>query len=1257
MSIWNGNYQSPTWSGNNKTTPQLLYTSISTNSNYIGITRGNQVALPIDYPFLNITSISSQTINTSSLTGDYANSVSTLLGHFITTSTNTSNWAYYPADNPDGVDFAYYDAKNINNLQVNGGASFNNPTNSVVLNNKVYTGSANTYNVPSELKQYFKNIYFATNIYDLLNPLNYFCSQTNEFQMRTSGIAIPTGVIEAYPKNYTITTPSPNFPFTQSYNYRGGAYFGTKQSPAAYIRMNWDNITTTLPNTSALVEINADTQFDPTGLIVGGGPSRFTASAGVGQSLNTFSNIITTGYSQLVPPFTFYNVNCIQQIAPLGTAGGGITTNIVNGGRLGSRNDLVATGVKSFFSYGTEVNVYSTDLNYIYSSGDTYLGYAGSVPRYGSNLPQLTHVYNLRDIRGADGTGADLLNINSVQAYSSNSFIKNFKYLIGYSENFQYNNQYIPVLSPIYSTFTLTTSNISSVHYSTFNASTFSTITYSNYYFSTTSYYSSILTNIANVSSIPSSIHNFAYNPNYILGVSTTLSSFIFSGQIGDFSTIQANTINAETLNINEVQTSNVSTIVLTAHEVYTSYLGNPNPLVPTQIKVNNALDLQNNNISNVSYFNSSNISSIEITTNEIYTNFLGHPNPLVPTPIRVNNALDLQENNIFNVNLLSTTANVSFINATNIQGYIDISNNNNVLLSYYGSFSTPSILSFFSSALHFNNTAYLTEIYGNIITMNNALTHYNARNNTSTIDILELYSTINKVFIAIDVSNNFITSNLVSYDWAMTPAITDVSLGNNNLFSTNSIQLTNANPIYFDLSENAIALHNDLDLSGNTAFVRTLEARTSVLTDNLAVYSQPSILVQGNLDFNIAYSIKNTIDISNNNNILTSSITTKAIQFQDLSGVSTINTSYLNTTALYDSNGLYLNAYAMNADNRPFLLRDISNNQSLLIGDIVGGGNLSVSSFINMTEIDPGGFGDINQIFNSNGLLCYNSFRGSNYVASDWSNIISNDINFQQYNVYGINNLSNNASFYSIPNTSDFMEFRYYNGYFCYSNTFIPVASDWYKLMPSATTINYSNNSFSNVGAIFTNGSIVGNVGNGTELNEFPTLVFSGTNTANPNYIAYPLSGNRIQYRVGTSGLQNIANLNDIPTIPSTITYISSTTLSTNRTIANATSNIVLYSNISLANGTYNIEYWYNAVNHNNNTFSIVTQLSNSTRGIIFYDSNAGANITTAYYGKSGITSIYSTANYTFQIQVISGVGNTTVLSNLTCVISKLPI
>ena len=88
MSIWNGNYQSPTWSGNNKTTPQLLYTSISTNSNYIGITRGNQVALPIDYPFLNITSISSQTINTSSLTGDYANSVSTLLGHFITTSTN-----------------------------------------------------------------------------------------------------------------------------------------------------------------------------------------------------------------------------------------------------------------------------------------------------------------------------------------------------------------------------------------------------------------------------------------------------------------------------------------------------------------------------------------------------------------------------------------------------------------------------------------------------------------------------------------------------------------------------------------------------------------------------------------------------------------------------------------------------------------------------------------------------------------------------------------------------------------------------------------------------------------------------------------------------------------------------------------------------------------------------------------------------------------------------------------------------------------
>ena len=90
---------------------------------------------------------------------------------------------------------------------------------------------------------------------------------------------------------------------------------------------------------------------------------------------------------------------------------------------------------------------------------------------------------------------------------------------------------------------------------------------------------------------------------------------------------------------------------------------------------------------------------------------------------------------------------------------------------------------------------------------------------------------------------------------------------------------------------------------------------------------------------------------------------------------------------------------------------------------------------------------------------------------------------------------------------------------------------------------------------------------------------------------------------------------------------------------------------------GTYNIQYYYNALNHNNNNFSIVAQLSNSTRGIIYYDSNAGANITTTYIAKSGITSVFSTQNYTFTLQVISQTGNTVTLSNACVVISKLPI
>ena len=134
--------------------------------------------------------------------------------------------------------------------------------------------------------------------------------------------------------------------------------------------------------------------------------------------------------------------------------------------------------------------------------------------------------------------------------------------------------------------------------------------------------------------------------------------SIIFQGDISGYSDIDG----VNTLTTANISTINISSSVIYAKSIYTEDLGQPNPYTPTSIRINNSLDIQNNNISNVNILSSASLFTSVITTQEIYTKNLGNNNPYAVQSIIVNNDFNMGQNNISNANTL-TTSNISTIN------------------------------------------------------------------------------------------------------------------------------------------------------------------------------------------------------------------------------------------------------------------------------------------------------------------------------------------------------------------------------------------------------------------------------------------------------------------------------------------------------------------------------------------------------------------------------------------------------------------
>jgi len=129
------------------------------------------------------------------------------------------------------------------------------------------------------------------------------------------------------------------------------------------------------------------------------------------------------------------------------------------------------------------------------------------------------------------------------------------------------------------------------------------------------------------------------------------------------FTTIN-NALLTSTIFTDNINASNVSSFIVNTKELYTDSIGNFNPITPTPILVNNALNFGSNSIFDLDDIRARSlstnlISTLAVYSQQVYTDSLGNPNALIPTPIKVNNNLNLQGNDLSNI-LRVSASNIS---------------------------------------------------------------------------------------------------------------------------------------------------------------------------------------------------------------------------------------------------------------------------------------------------------------------------------------------------------------------------------------------------------------------------------------------------------------------------------------------------------------------------------------------------------------------------------------------------------------------
>ena len=142
--MWTGTTPSAAnWKGDNSLPgAEELYlvptTSNTTDTNYIGIVDGNQVALPTSYPVLNVATLNSTNINN-------ADNINTTTINNNPIPDDASNWSLYPAIN--SVAMATYEINDATNVNVNSTVSVGTSTDGGTVN--IGTTNFNPSSAPS----------------------------------------------------------------------------------------------------------------------------------------------------------------------------------------------------------------------------------------------------------------------------------------------------------------------------------------------------------------------------------------------------------------------------------------------------------------------------------------------------------------------------------------------------------------------------------------------------------------------------------------------------------------------------------------------------------------------------------------------------------------------------------------------------------------------------------------------------------------------------------------------------------------------------------------------------------------------------------------------------------------------------------------------------------------------------------------------------------------------------------------------------
>ena len=662
--------------------------------------------------YISVGTIVASNANISSLSGNYANNVSSqlsVLSNFSTTFNPTaySNWSLYPARS--NVNFAGYNANSIgtvnttntntNSLTVGGGgqgwngnAQFNQMASfpywyNFVMDANITTTNANTIYCPTNY-QYFSDWFVATNILDPLTILPTAIT-TTKLHAYSAGNVIPTGYIDLRSHNYRVTTLIP----VATLDYRGQLYLGTEGYGAnAYIGINIDGFEAT-QNVGTSIILNADSVA---GSLLAGF-SRITSQAARNQMLASLQTQIYAGYIGVDPAITYY-AGFEQSL--LNAEGGGATQTMRSRGAdvlgfPGSRTDITSECPENT-SVPSQMNIYSSQNGNLYTDGDFYIGYGGSDPRYGFNSAnQQIHILNTNDIQGRPNTGVTITNVNSVQGINSNSFINNIHYLVGYDTDVAFDINYLEFPREVRSTIDFKYSTIefySNVFIPSANQY-FTVSTLSSIVFAQSSYTSSFILNKTDVSSFKTNINSFNVNKfNEILGISTILSSFIINVDRASIKQIdRVSTLRSDNGFFSNITNSNIiNTNILTANTGNFVNLST-GTIIPTNVSTLNistgtiranegffsTLYSGSGNFNNIS---TTNISSITNTTQDLYVSSIaGYSN----RTIYFRNSIDVNSN-------IVASNNITALGSINTVDTITVGLRTSSINSYYPNTDIP---------------------------------------------------------------------------------------------------------------------------------------------------------------------------------------------------------------------------------------------------------------------------------------------------------------------------------------------------------------------------------------------------------------------------------------------------------------------------------------------------------------------------------------------------------------------------------------